>query len=62
MEAIVFLSFYFIPTIVAMTRKHKQRFPIMIVNIFTGWTFIGWVIALAWCVSPNVEQQNFKLE
>ena len=62
MEAIVFLSFYFIPTIVAMTRKHKQRFPIMIVNIFTGWTFIGWVIALAWCVSPNVEQENFKLE
>ena len=53
--SLVALSFYFLPTILAMSRKHVQRFPITIINIFTGWTMIGWVIALAWCVSPNVE-------
>jgi len=54
------LALYFLPTIIAMSRKHRQKFPIMIVNIFTGWTLIGWVVALAWCVSPNVETEEFK--
>jgi cytochrome c biogenesis protein CcdA len=42
------LALYFIPTIVAARRQHKNGRAIMVLNIFTGWTFIGWVAALVW--------------
>lgn len=50
------LAIYFIPTIIARRRKHPSRNSILIVNIFLGWTFLGWVGALAWSFSgakPN---------
>jgi hypothetical protein len=25
---------------------------IAVLNFFTGWTFIGWVIALVWALKP----------
>jgi len=38
---------YFLPWIVAAGRSHPQVAPIFIVNMFLGWTLLGWVIALA---------------
>jgi hypothetical protein len=43
---IVFL--YFLPTVIAIQSKHKHVAPIMIINIFLGWTLLGWVGALVW--------------
>ncbi len=47
------LSFllYFLPLIVGIYRNHSQIGPIAVINILFGWTFIGWVVAFAWCVS-----------
>ena len=39
---------YFLPTIVASTTKHRNVNSILVVNLFLGWTLIGWVIALSW--------------
>lgn len=39
---------YFIPSIVAHKRKHISHNKILLVNIFAGWTFIGWWAALIW--------------
>lgn len=39
---------YFTPSIVAYKRKHRQENAILILNIFLGWTFVGWVICLVW--------------
>jgi hypothetical protein len=39
---------YFIPTIVAASRSHHNTAAILILNLFLGWSFIGWVIALVW--------------
>jgi hypothetical protein len=36
---------YFIPTVIALLRKHNPL-GTFIVNFLTGWTMIGWVIAL----------------
>lgn len=45
---------YFIPTICAYSgTRHSKRESILIVNLFLGWTFIGWVIALAWALSES---------
>jgi|SaaInl85LU_5_DNA_1037374.scaffolds.fasta_scaffold28880_3 hypothetical protein len=45
--AIAFFS-YFIPAIVADRRGHRQTVPLFIVNLFFGWTLLGWVGCLAW--------------
>jgi ABC-type branched-subunit amino acid transport system permease subunit len=53
------LFFYFLPTYTANKRNHPQKQPISIINLFLGWTLIGWVIALAWAYSapPLVQSQ-----
>lgn len=39
---------YMLPTIIAACRDHPQTFPIFLFNLFLGWTFLGWVVALVW--------------
>ena len=48
------LAVYFMPTIIALARRHRQVDPISILNIFFGWTIIGWVICLALAMSTDV--------
>jgi hypothetical protein len=43
---VVLIGLYFIPSIVAGQRHHPQRMAIETLNLFLGWTFVGWVIAL----------------
>lgn len=45
---IIGVLIYFIPSFVAFRRKHKNRTAILILNIFLGWSLIGWVVALVW--------------
>jgi Superinfection immunity protein len=42
---------YMLPWIIALGRSHPNVAPIFIINVFFGWTFIGWVVALAWSAS-----------
>ena len=44
---------YMLPCLFAAYRKHLNTGPIFIINIFLGWTFLGWVICLAWACSNN---------
>lgn len=44
----VLLILYFLPGLIAGFRNHDQTNAIFILNIFLGWTFIGWVAALVW--------------
>lgn len=44
---------YFLPTFIAFKRKHSSKYGILIINLFFGFTFIGWVISLAWSVSKR---------
>jgi hypothetical protein len=46
--SILGLALYFLPTIIAAVRRCKSILGIVLVNIFTGWTFIGWVVSLVW--------------
>jgi hypothetical protein len=44
-----FLGFlYFLPVFLAWSRRCKAIAGVGVVNLFLGWTFIGWVVALAW--------------
>lgn len=44
---VIVAGLYFFPTIVAKSRHVENAAPTFIVNLFFGWTLVGWVIALA---------------
>lgn len=57
------LFIYFIPTLVAFSRSHHNSMAINMLNLFLGWTFLGWVIALVWAftaVRPVVDADPRK--
>ena len=39
---------YFLPWIIAALRRHHNSGAIFVLNLFLGWTFLGWVGALVW--------------
>ena len=45
---LILAALYLMPALVAWRRKAKALAGIAIINIFLGWTFVGWVVALAW--------------
>lgn len=48
---------YFLPIIVAFIRKNNNCLAIFILNLFLGWTFVGWVIALVWaCTNTQINR------
>lgn len=56
LASLILLAVYFIPTIIAICRKHDNTVAIILVNILLGWTFIGWVVALIWSVTSQKKQ------
>jgi hypothetical protein len=48
---VVTLVVYFIPSIVAYAREHHNRLAILVLNLFLGWSFLGWVVALVWAAT-----------
>lgn len=52
------IAVYFLPAIVAYKRGHKNRHAIMATNIFLGWIFLGWIVAMIWSFTGNVENKN----
>ena len=42
-----FGALYFVPTIIAIARSMRNKGSTIVVNIFLGWTIIGWIVALA---------------
>jgi len=56
--ALIMLCFYFFPTIIAIIRKKSNVGAILILNLFLGWTFIGWIVALVWAVSSDPQPQQ----
>lgn len=56
MSLLLVLAFYFLPSMVAMGRKHRLAATIFVVNLFLGWTVLGWIIALAMAVGPATKE------
>jgi hypothetical protein len=60
----VILAFiiYFIPTIIAFIHlknepRHKYACGIFCLNLFLGWTILGWIGALVWALcNPNQKE------
>jgi hypothetical protein len=48
---VVGFGFFSIPTLVAFSRRHRNRWAILVLNLVFGATLIGWVIALIWALN-----------
>ena len=54
---IALLAVYMLPTLIAQYREHHNANAILVLNLFLGWTLIGWVVALVWANTDNRKVQ-----
>ena len=52
---LIILVIYFIRSFVASRRNKRNTTAIFLLNLFLGWTFVGWVIALVWAATHEKE-------
>lgn len=45
---------YLLPTIIAYVRKVTNVGSVFVINFFLGWTFVGWIVALAMSVKTKL--------
>ena len=45
------IGIYFLPSWLSSSRGHPNQGSIFILNLFLGWTLLGWVLALIWANS-----------
>lgn len=55
---ILAVALYLLPTGIATNCRHRNLTPIMLVNLLLGWTVIGWLVALIWSTTNNVEGRS----
>ncbi|EDU6304658.1 superinfection immunity protein [Salmonella enterica] len=55
------IPIYLLPGIIASTRKHKNATAIWILDIFLGWSCLGWLVALIWSFTNpgNLEGSSY---
>ena len=53
------LILYFVPSFVAHDKKYSSG--IFVLNLFLGWTLLGWVGALIWAVSSPKKESVTKV-
>jgi hypothetical protein len=53
---------YFLPTIVALSRGCLSALTIFFLNLFLGWTLIGWIAALIWSCTGATAANFHRLQ
>ena len=51
--SILAIGLYLLPSFVAASKKRKNGGAILALNLFLGWTLIGWVGALVWALTSD---------
>ncbi|AIN73814.1 Short C-terminal domain-containing protein [Flavobacterium psychrophilum DSM 3660] len=51
---VIIFALYFLPSIIGY--KHRNANSICLLNLFLGWTLIGWVVAMIWAVSEDKKE------
>lgn len=45
---------YFLPSLIALIRGKRDTLAIFLLNLFLGWSVIGWIVALIWAAKNDV--------
>jgi hypothetical protein len=56
--ATLFLAIYFLPTIVALARRHPSALAIFALNLLLGGTGVFWVWSLVWALSNSSSSRS----
>jgi hypothetical protein len=51
----LFIGLYFLPTIVAGSSHKRNTGAIFVLNLLLGWTVVGWIIAIVWASTTDVQ-------
>lgn len=54
----ILIALYFVPLLIAVKRNHRNMVAIVVINVFLGWTLLGWVGALVWSVMESTEPKT----
>ena len=57
---IALLLLHFLPTIIALSRDHSNTVMIILINIFLGWTGLGWFTCLIWSFIDTKDEDKAK--
>jgi heme/copper-type cytochrome/quinol oxidase subunit 2 len=58
---ILAIACYFLPSIIALIRgKANGQMGVIFVNLFLGWTVVGWFLAFVWACSGETQAQIDK--
>lgn len=49
---------YFTPAIIAFKRKHQNALAIFWLNLFSGWTVIGWIASIIWSGTAVMKEKD----
>jgi len=60
MTIAILFALYMIPTFIAALRGHNDEHAITALNIFLGWTFLGWIAAFVWSLTGNIRTDCVK--
>jgi hypothetical protein len=52
---------YFMPAIIAASKDHPQPGNVFFVNLFLGWTVIGWFVSLFWAIEKGRPREKVPL-
>lgn len=50
-SSLIVFTIYLLPALLATWRRHPNVIVIWLINIFLGWTLIGWIVALVWSLN-----------
>ena len=59
---IVAVLLYFLPTVIALSRGHLSALAIFFLNLFLGWTLIGWIVTFIWSWTGNTQANVYRRE
>jgi hypothetical protein len=50
---------YFLPWIIARSRRHENSFAIFWLNLLLGWSMLGWIAMLCWSLAGDQRRGRF---
>src|SRR5690348_10256603 len=50
---VILLAVYLVPTMIAAAANKRKTGPIFLLNVFLGWTVLGWIGSLVWAVADQ---------
>lgn len=57
---IILMLLYFLPAILAEARGCKASNAICVLNLFLGWTILGWVAAMVWAFAAVTKKEQMQ--